>query len=232
MILAIIPARQGSKGVPRKNIRELGGYPLIAWSIAACRKCHLIDRIIVSTDSEDYATIAMAYGAETIIRPAEISGDAATDYECIRHVLDNRAALPDFIAHIRPTTPLRDPALIEHAITAMKYHDGHSSLRAGHEMAESAYKAFETDGNVLRPILPIGADEANANRQSFKKTYSANGHVDVLRPAFIYTAKLLHGDAVLPFFTPQVTEVDTEEDLEYLEWQVERYPYLKARVFG
>ncbi len=232
MILAIIPARSGSKGVPNKNVRQLGGYPLIAWSIAACKKSHLIDRIIVSTDSEEYATIASSYGAETIIRPAEISGDTATDYECIRHVLDNCAGLPDLIAHIRPTTPLRDPKLIDDALTAMQYHDGHSSLRSVHEMAESAYKAFETGGNVLRPILPIGADAANANRQSFKKTYSANGYVDMLRPTFIYTANLLHGDAVLPFFTPRVTEVDTEEDLEYLEWQVERYPFLKARVFG
>ena len=89
MVYAIIPARSGSKGVKNKNIMQLDGHPLMAHSIVAAKKCKTIDRVIVSTDSEEYAEIARQYGAETpFIRPKSISGDAATDIEFFKHFVD------------------------------------------------------------------------------------------------------------------------------------------------
>ena len=110
-VVALIPARAGSKGVPGKNIRLLGGYSLLAWSIAASLKTKSIDRVIVSTDSEEYATLARELGADVpFLRPAELSGDRSTDYDFVLHSLNwlrENSSEPDYIVHIRPTTPFR-----------------------------------------------------------------------------------------------------------------------------
>ena len=142
-VLALIPARAGSKGVPDKNTRPLGGYPLLAWSIAACRKSKAIDRVIVSTDSPDYAALAREAGAEApFLRPQEISGDLSTDYEFITHALDwlqEHGDMPDYVVHMRPTTPVRTPKIIDEAIEAFMKAPDASALRSVHEMPESAY---------------------------------------------------------------------------------------------
>lgn len=237
-VIALIPARAGSKGVPNKNIRPLGGHSLIDWSIQACRKAHRIDRTIVSTDSPDYAELAVRLGAEApFLRPAEISCDRATDLTFILHALDWLAAHggePDYIVHIRPTTPLRDPALIDAAICRFQEATGATALRSVHEMSESAYKTFEIapTGQLKR----VGSDDtaldaANNARQQFPCTYQANGYVDVLSTRFIRASGLLHGDCVMPFITPTVVEVDTEEDFAHLEYQLTRTPALASQLF-
>ena len=119
-IVALIPARSGSKGVPDKNIRSLGGHPVLEWSIVSCLRSNLIEKTIVSTDSIDYANIAIASGATVpFLRPSSISGDRSTDYEFIDHAiswLEDNDEIPEYIVHIRPTTPFRDPNLIDQAI--------------------------------------------------------------------------------------------------------------------
>ena len=103
-VIALIPARSGSKGVKDKNIRNLGGYPLLAWSILACKKCGLIDKVIVSTDSKKYASLAQKFGAEVpFLRPPEISSDLSTDIEFIDHAIKkikSAGVIPKYIAHI------------------------------------------------------------------------------------------------------------------------------------
>lgn len=227
-ILAIIPARSGSKGVPNKNIAMLGGYPLMAWSIMACRKSALIDKIVVSTDSKKYARIARIYGADVIMRPAEISGDDSTDYEFVQHALSIES--PHLIAHIRPTTPFRDPAVIDEALST--FNTRNTSLRSVHEMAESAYKALWLDDCGRLQGIDCAPDDANNPRQHFKKTYSGNGYIDVLLPSYIRNANMLYGDRVQAFITPLVTELDTEEDFQYLEWQLMRHPEYGGRIWG
>ena len=115
-VVALIPARSGSKGVPHKNVRKLGGRPLIEWSIQACLKSRLIDRVVVSTDSQEYADLAVGLGAEApFLRPAEIAGDRSTDFDFVIHALDWFACHggePEFLVHVRPTTPYRVPEII------------------------------------------------------------------------------------------------------------------------
>jgi len=123
-VYAIIPARSGSKGVPNKNIMDLAGYPLIAYSIASAKKCPAINRVIVTTDSEEYAEIALKYGAEVpFIRPSDISGDAATDTQFFQHAVNyfrkEEGSVPEYFAHLRPTTPIRYPSIIDKAINVM-----------------------------------------------------------------------------------------------------------------
>jgi len=230
-VVALIPARAGSKGVPDKNIKPLAGHPLLAWTIAACLKSAAIERVIVSTDSPDYAALSIRLGAEApFLRPAEISGDRSTDQEFIVHALDwlaEHGDAPEYVVHMRPTTPLRDPRQIDEAVQAFMAAPEATALRSVHEMPESAYKAFEiAPGGQLKRLGSdsTALDAANNARQQFPATYQANGYVDVLSTAFIRRAGLIHGDRVMPFVTPPVVEVDTAEDFAHLEFQVARHP--------
>lgn len=238
-VVALIPARAGSKGVPHKNIKPLGGHVLLAWSIAACLRSALIDRVIVSTDSAEYAELARKLGAEApFLRPEAISGDRSTDYDFIVHALDWLAAEggePEYLVHIRPTTPLRDPQLIDDAVKAYIAAPHATALRSVHEMSESAYKTFEIAGGGQ--LKRLGADNteldaANNARQAFPSTYQANGYVDVLSSAFIRKSGLMHGSHVLPFITPSVVEVDTLDDFAHLEFQITRMPGFSQKLFN
>jgi CMP-N,N'-diacetyllegionaminic acid synthase len=236
--IALIPARAGSKGVLNKNIRSLAGHPLVEWSIAACLRARTIDRVVVSTDSTQYAAMCRVMGAEVpFIRPSEISCDRSTDIEFIAHALDwfaNDGGEPDLIVHIRPTTPYRDPALIDQAVAAFQVATDATALRSVHEMSESAYKTFEI--NAKGCLQGVGSDNteldaANNARQQFPVTFSANGYVDVLSTVFIRQTGLLHGNAVMPFVTPRVTEVDCEDDFAFLEYEIARDPLLLRQLF-
>jgi len=237
-VIALIPARSGSKGVPNKNIRELGGHSVMEWSVAACLRSKYIERTIVSTDSEDYAELAKILGAEApFIRPAEISTDRSADVEFILHALnwlENNGELPVYVVHIRPTTPFRDPRLIDQAIDMFTSSQA-TALRSVHPMAESAYKTFEIApaGQLKR----VGADSteldaANNARQQFPYTYIANGYVDVLSVEFIRKTGLIHGNHVMPFITPVVDEIDVPEDFHRLEYQLSVNPAISSRIFG
>ena len=237
-IVALIPARSGSKGVINKNLRLLGGYSLLAWSIAVCLKSTKISRVIVSTDSLEYAQIARELGAEApFLRPGEISGDNAIDYDFIIHALDwlsSEQGEPEYLVHIRPTTPLRDPAMIDKAIVKFIESPDATALRSVHEMSESAYKTFElTPGGQIKRlgVSDTALDAANDARQKFPKTYQANGYVDVLSTSFIRESGLIHGDQVIPFVTPRAFEVDEEEDLLYLQFQLSRSQEYLQRLF-
>jgi N-acylneuraminate cytidylyltransferase len=236
--VALIPARSGSKGVPGKNIRELAGHPLIAYSIKVAQKCSNIDQVIVSTNSEQYSMIADAYGADVIMRPDAISSDASTDYDFIAHALDwmvhNGQDVPDMLVHLRPTTPLRSVSVVQAAIEVVKAAGAVTALRSVQEMPESAYKCFEIRGDILKSVYTNSnhLDEVNNVRQAYPVTYQGNGYVDVLLPSTVRQLKRIHGYHVLPFITPRVVEVDTEEDFALLEYQVEKYPEIVAQLFG
>ena len=237
-IIAVIPARSGSKGLPNKNIKELAGKPLIAYSVSAGIKSKLIDRVIVSTDSDEYASISKDYGAEVpFLRPNEYSGDDSTDYDFVKHLLDwlakNEGNTPDYIIHLRPTTPLRDPSVLDNAIEKFMNNAEATSLRSAHEMPETAYKQFELDDKYFKTICTgsFDLDDANNSRQSFPETYAPNGYVDILKTSHILRKKLLHGNRVMGYITDYTIEVDTEEDFGFLEWQINKNNNLVKTLF-
>lgn len=238
-VIAVIPARSGSKGVQDKNIKCLAGNPLIAFSIAAAKLTDNIDRVIVSTDSEQYAGIARAHGAEVpFLRPPEISGDCSTDYEWIRNLLDwiqeAEGRQPRYLVHLRPTTPLREVYYIHAAVEKMKQIDSATALRSVHEMSESAYKTLEIDRGYLKAVGSgsLDLEDCNEPRQSFKKTYHGNGYVDIIRSSFVLENKKIHGDRVYAYITPRICEIDTIDDFEYLEYQVQKSPNIVRSLFG
>jgi len=217
----------------------LGGHPLIGWSVRAAARSNRIDRVVVSTDSAVYAEIGKSYGAEVpFLRPPELASDLSPDLGFLQHAIgwfsEHHDRVPDFWVHLRPTTPLRDVAVIDSAISSILNDEDASALRSVHEMSESAYKAFELDGGRLKQVGTgsTALDSANAARQSFAKTFFANGYVDVIRTRLIREHGQMHGDRVRGFVTPAVIEIDTLEDFEHLEFQVARRPEVSAHLFG
>lgn len=239
-VFAIIPARGGSKGVPKKNIKLLGGYPLIAFSIVAAKLCSDIERVIVSTDSSEIAEIAGYYGAEIpFLRPPELAQDTSMDIDFIQHALDwlesHEGSQPDFWVQLRPTAPLRDPGLINTAIRSMRSHGEATSLRSVHELAEPPQKMMGIRDGFLVGLFPDDTrpEYYNLPRQAFPPAYHPNGYVDIIKTDFVKSGNSLHGPHILAFVTPAAVEVDRLEDFEYLEYLIDKnghtlYEYLKA----
>ncbi len=226
-IVAIVPARGGSKGVPGKNLRLLGGYPLLAYSVAAARLTSRIRRIIVSTDAETIATIAREYGAEVpFLRPPELARDNSTDLDFMLHAIywfqRQEGAVPDYLVHLRPTTPLREPQRIAAAIDVLRDRPEATSLRSAHPAPESPFKWFRRDSaGYFRGLFDgVSNETLNNPRQTFPEAFIPDGYVDVVKPAAILASGLLHGERMVGFESPRCTEVDTVADLELLEWEL------------
>lgn len=238
-IIALIPARGGSKSIPKKNIINLGGYPLIAYSIAVAKLSKIISRIIVSTDSKEIAEIAKHYGAEVpFLRPAEFATDMSGDYEVFKHALEwmgaNENYEPEYLVHLRPTTPLRDPELVDKAIEQFIQNKTATCLRSGHELRESPHKCFVPENGFFVGLFPEDKrpDYANLPRQTFPVVYQPDGYVDVIKRKTIMEDGIFHGPKILGFISPDTGEVDRPEDLEFIRFNLNKghlkiYNYLK-----
>ena len=239
-VFSIIPARSGSKGLNDKNIRVLDKHPLIAWSIKASENSNFISRTFVNTDSKNYANIARSYGAEIhFLRPSEISQDQSTDYDFVRHFLDYLESIddvPDLLVHLRPTTPFRNPTKIDEAIElTYSMIKTVSAVRSVHEMSETAYKTMEIDneGYLISAFKKErDLESSNAPRQSFVKTFSPNGYVDILIPHKIISTKKLHGNQVFGINTEQVIEIDSAFDFSLCEYMLNAGKFDKSWIWG
>ncbi len=235
---AIIPARGGSKGVPRKNIKILKGFPLIAYSIAAAKLSKMTNRVIVSTESSEIAEIAQEYSAEVpFLRPAEYAQDRSPDIDFVRHAINwfakNESDQPELFVHLRPTTPLRDPALIDQAIGDILKNAKATALRSVHELAEPPQKMFGIEHGYLTGFFPNDPrpEYYNLPRQVFPKAYHPNGYVDIIRTGYVTKTNTLHGPQMIGFVTPFTIEIDTPDDFSHLEYSIEKdshplYEYL------
>ena len=231
-VIALIQARGGSKGVPGKNIRPLAGHPLLAWSIVACNLAPSIERTILTTDDEAIAEVGRKYGAEVpFIRPSEFATDDATDFPVIKHALewlgDNEGHVPEFIVQIRPTTPLREPAILDQAVAALQSSPKSTGLRSVFEMPETAWKCFELKDGYLDSLATRmpgrGQEAANLPRQAFPATYNGQGYVDILRSEIVLEKSQTYGENVIGFLTPDCGEVDIESDFLKLEFFKEQF---------
>ena len=224
--------------MPDKNIKMLGGYTLLEWSIRASLLSGSISRTIVSTDSAEYRDLAISKGAECpFLRPAEISTDSSKDIDFVNHALaelEQTGYRPDFIIHLRPTTPFRDPSVVELAISQIESGTPWSSIRSVHEMSESAYKSFEIEesGKLVAAFSrKRNLESSNLGRQSFPNTFQANGYVDFLSVAQILKTGEIHGDSVQSFLTEPTIEIDTAFDFEVAESMNDRDQKIMERLF-
>lgn len=231
---AIIPARSGSKSIKDKNLALLGGHPLIAYSIALAKMTEGVDRVIVSTDSLKYAKIAEKYGAEVpFLRPEALSQDNSRDFEFMSHVVNwfdqNSMDSPEFWIHLRPTTPLRETDIVKAAMSLITERPDATALRSVHLSPESPFKWLRKNRNGFLTSLngnDTNLDKYNGPRQDFPDVLIPNGYVDIVRSSFIRDRKLLHGNKVLAFETPFSSELDAYEELELLEFQLQKNIYM------
>ncbi len=209
--IAVIPARGGSKGVPKKNIKELAGYPLICYSINTAMQ--IFGRVYVSTDCSEIAKVARAYGAKIINRPSELASDTATDFDWLSHAF--REVECENIAIFRPTTPLRCASTVVEGIARFEKMEC-TSMRSAHEAPESPLKWFSLFGEHW--LMNMNADKP---RQSLPTLFIPNGYLDITKRKTIEKGSAF-GNDILSFKTEPVVEVDTQEEFDYLEYIIRR----------
>ena len=218
-VLAIVPARGGSKGLPNKNILPLSGHPLIAYSIKAGLDAHMVTRVMVSTDSETIAGASKEYGAEVpFLRPAELAGDLSRDLEVFQHALHwldiNEGYRPDLVIQLRPTSPVRPAGLIDEAIRKLSGSDA-DSLRIVTPSPITPYKMWFADdeNDIMRPLLTLNniQEPFNEPRQNLPQTYWQIGTLDVIRPGVITHQNSMSGKRILPFIVGNELAVDIDD---------------------
>lgn len=225
-VLALIPARAGSKSIQRKNLLQLAGKPLLAHTIAHALGASLIGRVIVTTDSEEIADVARSYGAEAPFRrPAEISGDFSLDVEFHRHALEwlqkEEGYVPSFVVNLRPTHPVRRCDTIDRAIALFAASQDADALRSVCVSKLSPFKMWTIDQNgYLSPIASTGnlREPYNQPRQLLPLAYWQDGYIDITRPSVVMEKNSTTGDRILPFLIEEVCiDIDYEDEIPQAE---------------
>lgn len=227
-ILALIPARGGSKGIPRKNIRNFAGYPLIAWSIAAAKQSEYVRRVIVSTDDEVIAAVARECGAETpFLRPAEFAQDKTTDLPVFEHAIqwleENENYRPEIIIQLRPTSPIRPKNMLDDAIRILLDRNDADCVRGVVPAAQNPFKMwrFEGEDKPMMPLLEVDgiAEPYNAPRQILPPVSWQTGHIDAIRVSTIKQKHSLTGDVIYPLLIDPRYTVDIDNLSDWAKYE-------------
>jgi N-acylneuraminate cytidylyltransferase len=235
-VLAIIPARGGSKGIPRKNIRAFAGHPLISYSIAAGLQAETVTRVIVSTDDAEIAAAARKYGAETpFLRPAEFAQDQTLDLPVFQHALqwleEMEGYVPEVVVQLRPTSPIRPRGLVDQAVRLLLQHTEADSVRGVIPAGQNPHKMWRIDptSGQMVPLLEVEgiAEPYNAPRQILPPVYWQTGHVDAIRPAVMLQQASMSGRLILPVLIDPRFMVDIDNP-----WDWQRAEYLAREVLA
>ena len=221
-ILALIPARGGSKSIPRKNLRLVAGKSLIAHSIEHARGSHVITRVMVSTEDPEIAQVAKQWRAEVpFFRPVELAADETPDLPVFQHALNwlhqHERYVPDVVVHLRPTAPIRRVETIDRAIRTFLAHPDADSLRSVSLASQNPYKMWviASDG-YLEPVVRLadGRESWNQPRQSLPRAYWQNSYLDLTRPTVILRVGSMTGRHILPFVVDEpCVEIDYADQL-------------------
>ena len=242
-VVALVPARAGSVRLKNKNIQQIKGIPLLALAIRQAYMVKGIDEVYVSTDSEVYAEIASNYGAIVpFLRPEEISGSDSTDYDVFRHFIEwygqKYTQYPELIIHMRPTSPIRSPKMIEKAITLINKHPEFDSLRSISEPHQSPYKMwrFLNSGEIV-PVIQQNTKQFDGPTQKLPETYAQDGRIDIIRTKTILEQNSISGQKIVGYYCcDQNWDIDKISDFYKVEAMVEKqnlYTFLKnSRSFS
>jgi N-acylneuraminate cytidylyltransferase len=221
-IVALIPARAGSKRIPDKNIRPLAGHPLIAYTISSALQSQVFSAVTVSTDSQLYGEIAGHYGAEVPhLRPEEFAGDFSPDIEWVEHALnqlrqDGREY--DCFSILRPTSPFRLPDTILRAWRAFQEEEGVDSLRAVEKCKQHPGKMWVVRGNRMLPLLPLSPAEQpwhSSQYQSLPEVYAQNASLEIAWSRVVFEGRTIAGDVLMPFFTENYEGFDVNSEYDW-----------------
>jgi CMP-N-acetylneuraminic acid synthetase len=237
-VLALVTARGGSKGIPRKNLVPFLGRPLIAWSIEAAQLSKSVTRIVVSTDNAEIAAAAREAGAEVpFVRPDELARDDTLDLPVFRHALEwlaeNENYRPDVIVHLRPTTPLRPPGLIDEGVGMLSNDPEADAVRSVCIPMNNPFKMWRIVDGIMTPLVPCDIEEPyNQPRQKLPVAYWQTGTVDVTRPRTILELGSMTGRRILPLVidTALAIDIDDPVSLEHGERIMERFRADRAQA--
>ena len=218
-IVGIVPARGGSKSIPRKNVKLLGGIPLIAYSIEAGLRSKYLDRVIVSTDDPEIAAVAREWGAEVpFMRPAELAGDLATDLPVFEHALrwlEEEGYGCDAVVQLRPTSPFRPPACVDEAVEVLLSGNA-DSVRGITPSGQNPYKMWRIEDGMMQPLLDSEfAEPYNMPRQELPDTFWQTGHVEVIRTATILEMGSMTGHRIAPYVLDPAYAIDLDNELQW-----------------
>jgi N-acylneuraminate cytidylyltransferase len=217
-VLALVTARGGSKGIPRKNIVPFLGRPLIAWSIEAALGSETVTRVVVSTDDAEIASVSRAAGADVpFLRPADLAQDDTRDLPVFDHALrwlaDHEGYRPDLVVHLRPTSPLRPSGLVDEGVRLLMADPQADSLRAVCLPTNNPYKMWllDDEGPYMHSLVPTDIVEPyNQPRQALPTAYWQIGVLDVVRPRTILEKGSMSGKRILPMIVDSALAVDID----------------------
>jgi CMP-N,N'-diacetyllegionaminic acid synthase len=222
-LVALIPARAGSKRLPGKNIKRLAGHPLMAYAIAAALESGIFADVVVSTDSDQYASIARHYGAQVpFMRPAELAGDLSPDIEWVEHALTELARggrRYEAFSILRVTSPFRQPETIQRAWRAFAPAMAHDSLRAVEKCKQHPGKMWVVRGDHMLPLLPLsnaGQPWHSSQYQSLPTIYVQNASLEIAWTRVALEGHTIAGAVVMPFFTEGYEGFDVNQPLDWL----------------
>jgi len=237
-VLALIPARGGSKSIPRKNIKLMAGIPLIAYSIVAALEAETVNRVVVSTDDQEIAEVARKWGAETpFMRPSEMAGDHSTDLDVFQHALrwfaEHENFHPDICVHLRPTYPVREHGDIDQVVTKLLDNPDVDAVRSVALAPETPFKMwFLGDDQRLSPVVECDIPEAyNQPRQILPRVYLQNACIDAVRTQVILSENSMTGPRIMGFVMDHNYDIDTEEQFNHVEQElIRRQLHLSAGI--
>ncbi len=238
--VAIVPARSGSVRVPGKNVRPLAGHPLLAYTIAAARESGVFDAVVVSTDSQEIADVALRYGAEVPgLRPPELATATSPDIDLVVHVLDvleRDGRTFDLFSLLRPTSPFRRGSTIVRAWDQLvALGDRADSIRAVELCKQHPGKMWRVDGEIMEPLLEQPAEGVpyhSTQYAALPKVYVQNSSLEIAWTRIVAEGGGISGTRVAPFFTEGVEgfSIDYPEDFERAEGWVSQLPPIEVLV--
>lgn len=223
IVYGLVTARGGSKSIPKKNIVEVCGKPLIAWTIESALRAKSIDRVICTTDSKEIADTAQAFGAEVLfMRPPELAQDDTPDFPVLEHALlwlkEHEGKVPDAIAHLRPTTPLKTKEDIDLAVDALRDNPDADSVRCVSSAPLHPIKTYAFRDKWLVPFIPESVhgipDAHNMPRQKLPEAYASLAYLSVIRSGTILEQRSICGAKVVGVKVSSENTIDIDHPLD------------------
>lgn len=223
-VLVVVPARGGSRGIPRKNLAEVDGRSLVRWAIEAGLESRRADRVVVTTDDPEIAAEALAAGAEVpFVRPPELAADDTPDLPVFQHALSwldrEEGYRPELVVHLRPTSPVRRAGLVDAAIAHLEANPGATALRSVSPAPSTPWKMYDIRDGYLVPLLgTLEAEAYNQPRQQLPDAWLHDGVIDVVRAEVVLGGSMSGPRMVAWRSEPfESVDIDHPEDLERAE---------------
>ena len=233
-IVALIPARAGSKRVPHKNIRLLARHPLIAYTIASALQSGIFSAVVVSTDSKKYADIVQYYGAEVLsLRPVMFAGELSPDIEWVEYTLkqlQQEGRTYDCFSILRPTSPFRQAETIKRAWMDFLAEEGLDSLRAVEKCKQHPAKMWVVREKRMVPLLPLSPPEQpwhSSQYQSLPEVYAQNASLEIAWTRVVFEGRTIAGNVLMPFYTQGYEGFDVNQ---VIDWEIAEELVRKGQV--